>query len=438
MSEPDPNTPQTLCEVTVQEWDVPAGSQTAIYNGPDRTLINTIGFTYSSDVLNLGDPFTFTLANPDGRYNQRFQRGARVSFYLSNPDVRGGTRTLKHTGIVVNRTQRGDMQGNFIDVQCADLGWHLRENDAPLYFKLRYSTLEDLLTSPEWIDPSWGILGITADNATSVAIRQALNLGRAQAQLNLQPFGTFVFIQTEPGDRVADVLMTYARRQGFLVTVSPDGYLQIWNPADARPPLYAINLHGWDSGARQSNTVMNYAIMEDIASTWTEVTCIGEIVGGDIQTNTLDQNATKRRNTVYNPQVLPFVHRMGYADGDIYDTETAGRAAAWKYNRGIFESWAATYTVRGHHANGNWWESDTYVTVRDSINGIEGDFYVQSVQYARSERGDITTLTLRRPGLLKASFGPYPYPPPAQKPYWLIEQTKASTHLQRATKTNRK
>lgn len=431
--------PQTECQVYVEDWYGPAlnAAGPSLSGPPKREFINTIGYNYSSDVLNLGDPFAFTIPNPEGRYNGRFQRGSKVRFFLRNPAVRNNELTLKHTGIVVNRTQRGDASGNFIDVQCADLGWHLRENDAPLWFKLQGGNLLDLLRNPKWIDPSWGIKGIVTDNAASVAIRQGRNNGRAQAQIDQQPFGTFIYIQAEPGDKVADILTNFARRQGFLLTVSPDGYIQVWNPVDAQKALYSINLHAFGDARRSDNTVISYNIAEDISTIWTQVTCIGEIVGGDIQADSLDQNAAKRRGTVSHPQVLPFVHRMNFADGDIYDSETARKASAWKHNRGIFDAWSATYTVRGHHCNGNWWESDTYVTVHDSINGLEGDFYIQSVQYSRTERGDITTLTLRMPGLLKASFGAYPRTPKLPMPLWLIEQIQQTQTTQKATKVNR-
>lgn len=437
MIDPQKEDPQTECQVFVEDWYAPAINKPGQYGPAKREFVNTIGFSYSSDVLNLGDPFSFTIANPEGRYNGRFQRGARVEFYLSNPSVRGGKLTLKHTGIVVNRTQRGDVSGCFLDVQCADLGWHLRENDAPLWFKLQGGKLDTLIQNPKWIDPSWGIKGLLTDNQGSIAIRQALNNGRAQAQIDQQPFGTFVYIQVEPGDRVADILINYARREGVLLTVSPDGFIQVWNPAEAKKALYAIELHAFSDQKKTTNTVITYSITEDISTIYTDVTCIGEIVGGDIQADSLNQNASKRRASVVNADVLPFRHRVNYADGDVYSSDIASKAAAWRYNRGIFDSWSATYTVRGHHCNGNWWESDTYVTIHDSINGLDGDFYIQSVQYNRSDRGDITTITARKPGLLKASFGRYPRTPKLPMPLWLIEQIQRSQTTQRATKVNR-
>lgn len=407
---------QTEARIYVEDWH-PSPDTGGVLASASRDLtefVNTVQFTYSSDVLNLGDPFSFRVANPGGRYREKFQRGAKLRFFLRNPQVNGGRWTLKHTGIVVRRVLTGDSSGFYIDIEGADLGWHLRENDAPLWYRLQGGTLERMLQDPKFIDPSWGIKGLLADNETSRLIRRGLNNSRAQAQIDLQALGTLVYIQVEPGDKVVDLVTTYCRRIGRLFTVSPDGYMQVWTPDENRAALYSINLHGDDR--RSLNNVLQHSINEDISNVWTHVTCIGEIVGGDMQQDSTNQNAAKRRGTFINSQVLPFVHRMGFADGEIFNGSAAKQQAIWRYNRGIFDSWSATYVVRGHHQNGNWWESDQFCTVHDSINGLDGDFYIQAVVYARDEQGDRTTITLRKPGLLKASYGVYARPPRVSAP----------------------
>lgn len=435
MIQEDRDDPQTECQVFVEEWNqapLPQG----VY-GPGaptltlkREFVNTVGFTYTNDVLNLGDPFSFSIANPGGRYNQHFQRGATVKFYLKNPKVNGGRLTLKHEGIVTNRTLRFDRSGCFLDITCCDRGWHLRENDAPLWYVLQGSTLGDLLGDSKFIDPSWGLKGVVTDDATSVLIRRGLNQSRAQIQIDLQTLGTTVYIQVEPGDKIADLITMYCRRIGRLFTVSPDGYMQIWTPNENAASLYAINFHGFDETERSLNTVISGAITEDIGSVYTVTTCIGERVGGEIARDTTNQNSAKRRGTFLNANALPFRHNVNFTDPDIFESNSAKKQAFWKYNRGIFDSWAATYVVRGHHCQGNWWEADTYVTVHDSVNGIDGDFYVAAVQYSRDDRGDLTTLTLRKPALLKASFGVFPRAPRYSAPTTIpIAGTESQTKV---------
>lgn len=380
-------------------------------------LIDTVGFSYSSDVLQLGDPFSVTVPNPRGVYTDKFLRGQTIKLHLRNPNVKGNALTLKNTGVIVRRRQSLSARGSQIQLDCADLGWHLVNNDAPLKYRLQEpATLYDLLTDKRFIDPSWGLRGVRPDTKADNLIRQALNNGRAQAAIDTQSaLGTLVYIQTEPGDKIADLIAQYARRQNCLVNVSCDGYIQVWQPNYDRESLFGIELHDINDPARNRNLVLDCYIDEDITSIYTDVTCVGEIVGGDLTLDPANQNATKRYGTFQNPNALPFVHRKAFADGDIFTVTNAKAQALWAYNRGIFDSWSAVYVVRGHWQRRDkdrayWWESDQMCDVIDSVNGLYGSFYVRSVRCDRDEQGDRTTVTLGKP-CLQASFGQYPRPP---------------------------
>lgn len=379
-------------------------------------LIDTVGFSYSSDVLQLGDPFSVTVPNPRGVYTDKFLRGQTIKLQLRNPNVKANALTLKHTGIIVRRRQSLSARGSQIQLDCADLGWHLVNNDTPLKYRLQYARLYDLLTDPAFIDPSWGIRGVAADNKTNRLLRQRVNNGRAQAAIDAQAaLGTLTYIQTEPGDKIADLIAKYAQRMNRLINVSCDGYIQAWQPDYDRESIFGIELHDINDPARNRNQVLDVYIDEDVTSIYTDVTCVGEIVGGDLTLDPADQNATKRYGTFKNRNALPFVHRKAFADGDIFDKQTAAAQALWAYNRGIFDSWSAVYVVRGHWQRRDrdrayWWESDQMCDVIDSVNGLYGSFYIRSVRCDRDEQGDRTTVTLCKP-CLQASFGVYQRPP---------------------------
>lgn len=428
----DSHDPQTQAQVYVDDWYAAAQDYSGVLPGDRRELtefVNTVGFTYTSDVLSMGDPFTFQVPNPDGRYRDKFQRGAGLKLFLTNPRVNGGRPTLKHTGIVVNRAWHCTTAGNFLDIQGADLGWHLRENDAPLWYVLQGATLERLLKDPKFIHPSWGIKGIVTDTETTKLIRRGLNNSRAQLSIDMQALGSTVWIQVEPGDKVADLILTYCRRIGRLFTVSPDGYMQVFTPNETAPTLFTINYHG--DSRRSLNNVISCSGNEDLTSIWNTVTCIGEVAGGQLARDSTNQNALKRRGTFVNDKALPFRHNLNFTDGEIFNRRDAQKQAQWRYARGIFDSFQAQYVVRGHHQNGNWWESDQYCTVHDSQNGIEGDYYVQAVTYSRDAQGDRTTVTLRKPGLLRASYGVYARAPrhaaPSTLPVATTEGTSTTT-----------
>jgi len=375
------------------------------------TLVNTVEFSYSSDMMQLGDPFTVVIPNPRGEYTDKFIRGQRIHLYLRNPRVKSNQMTLKHTGIIVRRRQTASARGSIIQLDCADLGWHLTHNDAWLFYRLSNKPFYDLLRDPKFIDPSWGIQGLSTDTKVDNDLRRGVNNARAQAQLDLAALGTLVYLQVEPGDKVADLICQYARRINRIVNVSCDGFLQVWQPNYNRTPLYTIEFHGFDDPTRNRNNVLDVSVDEDISNIYTDVTCIGELVGGDLTLNPSDQNANKRRGSFINRFALPFIHRLNFADGDIFDVTPARKQAKWRYDRGIFDSWQAVYVVKGHHQNGEWWESDQLCTVRDSVHGIDTVLYVSSVRYDRDSQGDRTTVTLRKPGLLQAAFGVLPMPP---------------------------
>lgn len=396
----------------------PLAAKNAVYGSDSNQLklVNTVSFSYSSDCLQLGDPFTVTIPNPRGQYTDKFFRGQTVELYLRNPNVLGNQPTLKHTGIITRRRQSCSGSGTVIQLTCNDLGWHLANNDAPLWYVLDYAKLVHLLQDERWIDPSWGFKGIRISNAVNRSLRQNVNNGRAQAQLDQAALGTLVHIQVEVGDKVADQLTEYCRRMNRLLSVSCDGYLQVWLPDYDREPLFRLELHDLSDPARNRNAVLDCFVEEDLAGIYTNITCVGEMVGGDLALDPADQNASKRRGDFVNEWALPFRRRMGIADGNIFERNEARLQAEWAYNRGIFDSWQAVYVVRGHwqrpagSQRAYWWESDQMVAINDSVNGLFGTFWISAVRCDRDDNGDRTFITVRKP-CLQASFGQYKRPP---------------------------
>src|SRR5262249_24973294 len=144
-------------------------------------------FSYTSNVLQMGDPFSVTVPDPRGQFVDKLLPGHSVRFYLSNPSVAGGARTPKATGIITQRELVSDARGTIIRVTGADLGWHLLHNDAPLWFNLRGVTFERLANAcifPHKVfkdrrgnpvaDPKWGFQGIRTDNAANRKLKAHL------------------------------------------------------------------------------------------------------------------------------------------------------------------------------------------------------------------------------------------------------------------------
>ena len=380
------------------------------------TLVNTVAFSYSSDIMQLGDVFTVTIPNPRGYYTGKFIRGQCVQLFLRNPNVNGNQLTLKHLGIIVEKQVSSSSRGSVIQLTCADLGWHLANNDAPLWTPLNGVKWLDLLRSPKWIDPSWGIRGIATDNEFNRRLKQGgvIPQGRAQYALDLQALGTLVYIQVEPGDKISEILTRYCRLVNRLVNVSCDGLIQIWLPDYQREPLFRLELHDYDDPNRNRNNILEYHNSENISTLYTYVTCVGENVGGEFAPG-VNQNSQKRIGSLVDNKILPFRHNVNFADGEIFADDTAQKQARWFYNRGIWDSWQAVYVVRGHWQQQQgkrayWWESDQMCSVADYVNGLFGTFYIAAVRCDRDDNGDRTFITLRK-SCLTASFGVFPPQP---------------------------
>lgn len=426
-------TAETEAVITVSEQapGTPRSQVTWPPGSTPPTLVNTVSFSYSSDVLQLGDPFTVTIPNPRGYYTGKFIRGQCVQLFLKNPNVNGNQLTLKHLGIIVDKQVSCSSRGSVIQLTCCDLGWHLANNDAPLHRPLNNVKWQDLLSDPVWIDPSWGIRGLSTDNTFNRLIRQGVRLpqGRAQFALDQQALGTLVYIQTEPGDKVGEIITQYCRRVNRLVNVTCDGYLQIWLPDYQREPLFRLELHDVDDPNRNRNGILEAHISENISTLYTEVTCVGENVGGEFAAEP-DQNSQKQIGNLVDRKILPFLHRVTFADGDIFEEDTSEKQARWFYNRGIFDSWQAVYVVKGHWQQqpgkrAYWWESDQMCAVADYVNGLFGTFYIAAVRCDRDDNGDRTFITLRK-STLAASFGTFP--PPTSIKDNIVERRRTATN----------
>lgn len=396
-------------------------------------------FSYQSDVLAVGDPFSVTVPNPRGKYTSKFLPGSRVQLKLSNPRVNGGALTLKHTGRLIERQASSDRSGTRIQLGCADLGWHLATCCGPLTYNLQRGTFGDLFTAkgqvvrgqmqPGLFDPRWGLAGsydgpggtwkaqiLTTNQATlqqRLGQRITLTKGQAAATNLTGVFQRVYAIQIEAGDKVFDILSEYARRFNLLVNVSSDGYVQVWNPDYTRKPLYRIEYH--DDARRDRNNVENVRLIDNITGNYTEVTCVGEIVGLEFaQLDPNDPNAGRVYGTFSRPGNLPFTYRNTFCEGELWTSELAAKLAEWRYKRELFDSWTYEVQVKGHHQNGTWWESDTMVAVDDSVTGVQGNLYCSAVHYDSTPEGDVAHLTLKLPNLLSASFGPLPSPVSAQ------------------------
>lgn len=400
-------------------------------DGGSRTVaLKSIGaFSYSSNVLQMGDPFSITVPDPRGEYADALWQGWSITFSMSNPYVKGGSKTRKQHGIITSRTCSGDSSaGTVLQITGADLGWHLANNDALPWVSIRGSSVGDLVqwcifphsksttqTDPKWgfatDDPGSGFKGVRLDNAENSAIKRnvvftaAERVGFLQTQMSGQP----IFVQVQPGQRMSDLLIQWARRMGLLVNVSVDGYVQFFRPNYTQAPSYSIVVSRKNEG-RQKTNVVRFSKTDSLDSMYTHVTVVGEnpqhqLIPATGQVKTFRPQYGKLYgravpdNWPPNVRPLPFQRRVYMSDGEM--VEKPDRRARWHQRRGLFDASSTTYLVRGHHQEGRWWESDTMAEVYDEVNNLFGSYYVSDVKCSRTmSEGDTTEVTIREPGLL--------------------------------------
>ena len=402
----------TISGSVLGDWST-VSTDVACYEVP-----NISRFAYVSDVLSLGDPWSAVVPDPQGRYRDKLRPGAFVELYLANPNVSGGQNTRKVTGRITRRRLDVSEAGSVVNLEGADLGVHLRSN-VPIWKSLRGRSWKFL--AENCLDPSWGFTEVRLGND----LNQRLNNGRAEKVIQLRPtlaLDPFARIETTPGQTVADLLITYARRKSLMVNVSSDGYLQTFAPDYSTKPLYKLRYFDWSDPRSVENNVERLSLDEDEGPLYTDVLCVAESVytpkdfataqasGGNAaavagqggQTHQGDVHAGKFPRAYVDRTLLPYVKRKTFSDGEMYSPADAYTRAFHAFNRGRFDAWTLRATVRGHWNQQDWWEAGLMCDVEIDTPQLsyKGNLYVKRVECTRTDQGDLAQLELKLPDLL--------------------------------------
>jgi hypothetical protein len=335
---------------------------------------------------------------------------------LSSPFVGGGIKVRKATGRVIRRRVTCNAQGTVITLLGADIGWHLANEDGPLWFGLQGCTWDTLIKAcihpdqvfPGTPDPGWGFSDVVReDNLLNATLKQGKQ-GIVLAQ-QANPIVPLSRIQIEPGEKLFDVLALYAKRLGYLINVSADGHLQIFSPNYSQDPSYSFFCYPITDPRHTKNNVeaSGISLEEGIEEIWTDVTCVGEVPLPDLIDEHVAQddiNANKFRGRyVPEPAPLEFMHRLVFTDGEALSRGYADERAVWKAKMGMFDGHVVTFSVRHHHQSGVFFESDTMCHLDFPVVGIgPASYYISQVRCDRGDGGDVTSVTAHLPDLLGA------------------------------------
>lgn len=385
-------------------------------------------FMFTDDSLTLADEWSVTLPCSDGKATALdgrrvpiadFKEGALVRFRESDPDVEGGAKIPKMVGRLIDIADSNDERNGFtVTLSGYDLGWHLTTGHGPVFQNYRGVKWETLIKRLV-LNPAdkWGFAGVRLGNLenvkTKIGARAALESAKfAGAKDKPDPGAIQPRFQIEVGQSIGPMLIDTAKWERRLVNVSADGWLQVYTPStSASPTLYEFHHQSAEQDhIYPRNNVLGSSLRRSASGLNTVTQCWTTVVRPPANADTDDPNRGRYNGQYVDADLLPFTRRNTFSDGNQMGRTRAERRAKWAHDRGIFDSWEYSFTATGHSQNGVPFVSDTIASLRDTVRGVSGVFYVQRVRLIRKlagagvsqGTGTMTQITLRLPDLLGA------------------------------------
>lgn len=422
----------------------------------DGTEFEARDWAWQSDILQLSDQWSVTLPCPEGKSVTtdgkrvpvaEIKPGAKVRFFATDPNVEGGAKLLKMTGRLVTKSDGSDDRGGYVlNLAGFDLGWHLTTGHGPVFKNIRgvswtkfieelvlhdsvsYSTkklVEDasagisrvvVTRNTTLTDNGWGFAGVRLGTleglSTKIGPRAAIEAARFKGTKEggkPQPGAIQPRFQVEVGQSIGPLLIELAKWQRFFVNVSADGWLQFFQPTNASTPFYYFH-HELARERQPMGNIRNSRLTDSADGLYTRTECWTSIVTPPANADSDDPNFGRYKGAFDDPDILPFIRRHTFSDPNQLGKEKASERAKWAHDRGVFDSWQYTFRVQGHSQDGMPFEPDTIASLRDTVRGLSGNYYVQSVRCARilpsggvsSDAGTYSDIVLRKTGLLGA------------------------------------
>lgn len=319
-------------------------------------------YQVDSDIYEAADAFQFELC-PDSNFSPR--AGMKCEFFVNGE--------LELTGIIDKATRGYDSRGRVISISGRDTMSLIVDSYVETYATNQNTSLkkvaEKLLKKVPFIK--------SIEYDTGAEKRDA----------------TKPFIQTEPGQKIFDVLRDVAASRGLMFYSKPNGGLVFRKPRGrSGQTLFAIRVNK----SEQNNIVIKATLSEDISQRYSRYTVLTQEQGEDEEPPQINAIATVEddqfpfRDTLYKP----FVEAVSD------DAGSPKKLAQLRMEHARMISNTLSYTVKGHSQNIRNWAIDELVRVDDYELDVHADMLIYGRTFSGAENGQITELKLGVPGLV--------------------------------------
>jgi prophage tail gpP-like protein len=228
--------------------------------------------------------------------------------------------------------------------------------------------------------------GITRDGNLMV-VHQGIPWSGATGLSSLQIYQLKVKdIRPQSGETVWEFLDRSAKRNGLLMSMTPDGKLLFCGLLYDQHPSYHLTRRV--EGDRTQNNIVSGGSRLDISDVVGDVIVYGRVKGKDVSRSAFKGYAKQADSDLVR---VPYQKTLVVHDNAIKSREDAQHRAAYELGKARQGAFAISYTMRGHSDSGLFFAPDTIAQVDDEVCGIHGAYYVTARTFARSARQGPTT-----------------------------------------------
>lgn len=383
----------------------------------------------TQSLTNIFDGWSMELDNSDGRNNALLesspQRWKPIIIQHCDPLVDNGQPRPAVMGIVTRMEQTAGAEGTSIRLSGYDLG-KLFDSAGPTWYRIRGHTWRQLLD--RMIDPSWKATEGPPVPGTDIWGIKGVRSGYLNRKIRIGKYAAIVDygakyqefmppIQVEPGETCYDTLSRYARLTGYLnsasgsgslISVSADGWVEIFNPDDVAddPPLYTFDFHK----SEQNKRIKTGSLSLDGEQLYSHFELFSSVIRLPYKKDSRDPNAGKFKAITDEVNFLGVARKWTGSDGEAYNEDFANARIEWKRRQARYSELTLTYEVQGHSWPGAGALSGRWIPiveghvadVRDSRNRVNDRLLVESVTWRFNDapQGATSRVVLKRLGLL--------------------------------------